>query len=422
MFDIIIIGAGASGLNAARVLTEAGKKVCIVEARDRIGGRIHTLRGEGFSAPTEAGAEFIHGDLPLTKALMKEAAVSYRAGEGRSWNVENGKVSEGDFFDERWEELICKLEQVDSDVTIAGFLKEHFSGEQYATLRENIIGFVEGYDAADVEKVSALALREEWSGENIKGFRPMGGYSQLMEFLLAKIQKHGGELKLLSVVQTVQWKKNEVLVSTLDQKKYTAKQVVITLPVSLLKRQAIQFYPPLTAYEIAFQQLEMGGVVKFLVEFHEPVWEKGDSSFRQLSDMNFLFSDAFVPTWWTQKPASFPLLTGWLAGPVISRFQKDEGELLKEGYKTLAYLLDVSHDKLEKEVRHCKVINWATDAFSLGAYAYKTLRTSAALKTISKPVEDTVFFAGEGLYDGPEMGTVEAALASGMKVARRMIG
>jgi monoamine oxidase len=151
------------------------------------------------------------------------------------------------------------------------------------------------------------------------------------------------------------------------------------------------------------------------------VWEKDDSSFRQMSDMNFLFSDAFVPTWWTQKPSSVPLLTGWLAGPVISRFQKGENDLLKEGYKTLAYLMDVSLDKLHKEVRHARVINWATDSYSLGAYAYKTLNTSSALKKISQPVEDTIFFAGEGLYDGPEMGTVEAALASGMETARRII-
>ena len=98
MFDVIIIGAGAAGLAAARMFAEAGKSICILEARDRIGGRIHTLQGQGFSMPVEAGAEFMHGDLPLTKALMKEANVSFQSGEGKSWNVENGKVAEDAVF------------------------------------------------------------------------------------------------------------------------------------------------------------------------------------------------------------------------------------------------------------------------------------------------------------------------------------
>ncbi|HZG01862.1 MAG TPA: FAD-dependent oxidoreductase, partial [Chitinophagales bacterium] len=73
LYDVIVIGAGASGLVAARELTKHGKKVCILEARDRVGGRIHTARINGFTKPIELGAEFIHGELPLTMSLLKEA-------------------------------------------------------------------------------------------------------------------------------------------------------------------------------------------------------------------------------------------------------------------------------------------------------------------------------------------------------------
>src|SRR5687768_979029 len=108
MTATIIIGAGAAGLAAARKLLLSGNTVCVLEARDRVGGRIHTVNAAGFSVPIEVGAEFIHGELPLTKALMKEANVSYRAGEGKSWNVERGKLSEGEFFDEDWENFMDK--------------------------------------------------------------------------------------------------------------------------------------------------------------------------------------------------------------------------------------------------------------------------------------------------------------------------
>ena len=201
MVDVLVIGAGAAGLSAARNLLNAGKSVLIIEVRDRIGGRIHTIKGEGFSFPVEAGAEFMHGDLPFTKSLMKESNVPYFAGEGRTWNVQSGKLSEGDLFHDDWDLLVDKLQQVDHDMTMGEFLKLHFNEPKYNSLRESVTKFVEGYDAADINKVSALALKEEWSNENIQGYRPQGGYSQLMDFLLSQIEKLNGQIKLSTEVR-----------------------------------------------------------------------------------------------------------------------------------------------------------------------------------------------------------------------------
>src|SRR6478736_4492194 len=103
MNNIIIIGAGAAGLMAARTLSKKGKSVNVIEARDRIGGRIHTINGEGFSQPVETGAEFMHGELPITMKLMKEAGVSYRKGGGKMWSLEKGHLEEVGSFDDNWE-------------------------------------------------------------------------------------------------------------------------------------------------------------------------------------------------------------------------------------------------------------------------------------------------------------------------------
>src|SRR5450759_2991006 len=73
--DVIIIGGGASGLEAGKEIAKAGKKVYVLEARNRLGGRIYTLTVPGFSTPLEAGAEFVHGDMPATQSLLR--AVSY---------------------------------------------------------------------------------------------------------------------------------------------------------------------------------------------------------------------------------------------------------------------------------------------------------------------------------------------------------
>jgi len=137
--------------------------------------------------------------------------------------------------------------------------------------------------------------------------------------------------------------------------------------------------------------------------------------------LNFLFSDAFVPTWWTQKPNDIPLLTGWLAGPIVRTIQQDDSSLFAGAIKSLAYLFGCQPDFLMKEIRSARVVNWSADEYSRGAYAYKTLETAAAVKIFSDPVDNIIFFAGEGLYNGAEMGTVEAALASGKEAAEKIL-
>src|SRR5688500_17749338 len=155
MIDVVIVGAGAAGLSAARILSRSGKSVHILEARNRIGGRIQTVNGAGFSAPVEAGAEFMHGDLPSTLALMQEANVSYRAGHGQTWNVVNNHLSKGNFFDEGWTELMDRLQRLEQDMTIGTFLQKYFSDPRYESLVDSVKGFVQGYDAADINKASA---------------------------------------------------------------------------------------------------------------------------------------------------------------------------------------------------------------------------------------------------------------------------
>jgi monoamine oxidase len=417
---IIIIGAGAAGLSAAEILSKKGYSIIVLEARERVGGRIHTLTDQGFSVPVEAGAEFIHGELPLTMELMKATNASWQEGRGRAWHVKEGKVAEGGMFDDAWDELMQKMEKIPHDMSMAEFLDKNFSEARYQSLKDSVKRFVQGYDAADIHKVSTKALYEEWSGEDIKGYRPVGGYAQLMNFLVNECQQHGTRIKLSSRVKKIQWRDGHVEVQT-DKETFTGKKVIITIPVNVLKANHVQFDPPIVNHMDAISKLETGGVIKFLFEFKDEFWErKNESPFRKMPGLNFLFSDAFIPTWWTQKPSSTPLLTGWLAGPVINTIQQDDATLLTKGFETLAYLFNCKVDDLQKEIRTAKVINWATDPFSLGAYAYKTLNTSDQLKIISTPVDNTIYFAGEALYDGPEMGTVEAALASGKSIAEKI--
>src|SRR6266567_2080143 len=90
---VIVIGAGAAGLAAARELAHAGKSVTILEARDRFGGRILVLPATVFGYPAEGGPEFVHGEAPVTRALMGEAGLSLQPVRGTRWTMENGTFS-----------------------------------------------------------------------------------------------------------------------------------------------------------------------------------------------------------------------------------------------------------------------------------------------------------------------------------------
>src|SRR6476469_6292085 len=91
--DFLVVGAGAAGLMTARQLARAGKRVTILEARDRCGGRIYPLPVEEFGYPAEGGAEFVHGAAPVTRALMREAGVSLVPIEGARWGAHKGTFS-----------------------------------------------------------------------------------------------------------------------------------------------------------------------------------------------------------------------------------------------------------------------------------------------------------------------------------------
>ncbi len=112
---ILIIGAGAAGLMAAYELSAAGLPVMLLEAMKRPGGRIQTLHDEGFTTPVEGGAEFVHGSLPITLRLLKEAGIPYSVVEGNMRRVRKGQWIEEDLFSGDWEELLQRMEEEEDE-------------------------------------------------------------------------------------------------------------------------------------------------------------------------------------------------------------------------------------------------------------------------------------------------------------------
>src|SRR3954466_7208438 len=118
---IVVIGAGAAGLMAARELARAGRRVTLLEARNRCGGRIYPLPDREFGYAAEGGAEFVHGEAPVTHGLLREAGLEISHIQGTSWIMENGKFLRRDVQDSHQAELQRALQDLTDDLTIADF-------------------------------------------------------------------------------------------------------------------------------------------------------------------------------------------------------------------------------------------------------------------------------------------------------------
>ena len=417
---IVIVGAGAAGLMAARELARNGARVTLIEARERIGGRIWPLPEEEFGYRAEGGAEFIHGPAPVTRALAEAAGLALSSARGEAWSMRAGRLARDDDGTAlpHAEELQERLAGLAADLPIARFLERYFSAARHAALRRSILRMTEGYDAADPERASTFALREEWlGGGDRQSARIRAGYGALVDVLAAECRRHGAALHLGTEIAAIATGGGKVVLRTTAGAAVEADAAIVTLPPPVLRDIALAPAQPQVAAALA--EIGFGTVVKFLLRFRTRWWRSANG--QDLGAMSFIFSDELVPTWWTQYPDDPAVLTGWLAGPKAAHLKLDEAALLDCGLAALARIFAVAPEAIAAQLAAARVIDWGADPYARGAYSYATPQTRAAQAVLAKPIDGVLIFSGEALYAGADMGTVEAALASGRDAATALL-
>jgi monoamine oxidase len=425
--DVVVVGAGVAGLAAARLLAQHGASVVVLEARNRIGGRVHTLEDPGLPLPIDLGGEFIHGAAPETFALLRAAGTLAVDTGGAAFAYENGELREGeDPFDivERVMRGACELrEDVSVEAYLATLPPDAERERRYARM------LVEGFDAADPRVASVKVIAEEWGGgeggQTAQQFRPLGGYAPLLRTLHGALDPARAAVHLATVVHALHRGEGGVRAEATDAVgaavSVHARAAIVTLPIGVLHARTVRFEPALPrTKDEALAKIVMGPVVKLILRFRTAFWERvRDERYRD--GAYFHRPGASFPTFWTQLPVRAPLLVGWAGGPKADALAGlDERALVAAAFDDLRALFGEEIDPRE-ELEAAYTHDWQNDRHARGAYSYVATGAGDARAQLAAPVDGVLFFAGEATAPATEAGTVAGALQTGERAAREAL-
>jgi monoamine oxidase len=431
--DVIVIGAGVAGLTAARRLAEAGLRVLILEARDRIGGRLWTTHAAN-GTPVELGAEFIHGRPPAICDLVRSSNLEAREFDGQQWIHAGGKLQRSPDFFARIKSILNQMSEDGPDRSFANFLSDSCAGEEATKLWG--LDYVEGFQGALAERISVRSLiRSRKAQKEIDGgcaYRLAQGYQSLLQVLRDALPSNLVSIRLNTVVHVVHWAKHEVRIqaqTATGPVEFSAPRALVTLPLGVMQAAhnasgAVRFEPALLTKASALLLLYMGQTMRISLTFSQRWWEQlaADGETGALRDMGIVFSyKEWFPTWWTQG-ITVPTLTGWSASRRGERLSgKSDVFIRDKALESLAAIFGFPQPELEAMLQSWHVHDWQSDPYAHGSYSYVGVGGEGAQAELAAPLDGTLFFAGEATNTEGHHGTVHGAITTGERAAREIL-
>ena len=439
--DVAVVGAGAAGLSAARALASASARVVVLEARDRIGGRIATVHDPSLPIPIELGAEFVHGEPESLLEIVRAAGLTLVDVPDEPWRFRDGALAPAPEVNELIRAVLDRLAADGPDRTFAEFLETEVAGDEWSEARALATAYVEGFHAADTTRIGtralALAEGEATRPGGDRQFRILSGYDAVARWLAAGPGLEGA-VRLNHVVTRVRRAPVGVELEVRSRTgaplgTVSARCVVLTLPIGVLAAadgSAPSFEPPLPApHREAIRTLAMGDVYKLVLRFRDRFWEAAGRAGREAaptgadrSTMTFLYDGSPFTVFWTAVPVRAPILVAWAGAPAARRLASGPVErAVDEAVGSLARMLGIERAVVESELEAWYHHDWIHDPFSRGAYAYLPVGGIEAQEVLRRPIDDVLFFAGEVLAGEGAIGTVHGAIESGRQAAAGVI-
>jgi len=416
IYDVIVIGAGIAGIGAADQLNSQGMDVLVLEAKDRIGGRLWTTYWNEAGKSVDLGASWIHGTTnnPIAKIANDNGIELFETdldntvtfGADGEWLTDDQVVDLESLYEDFQQYVSYKEDSPGADVSIKT-VEENFissrnlSDGQKEWLRHMISMDMEHEEAADAHDLSLKAdIGKPHLGAEV--IFP-GGYKQILDTMT-----DGLDIRLEHVVSKVEYDSQGVKITT-DKGDFNAKYAISTVSIGVLKSGDIEFSPELPAdKQQAIEKIGMGLMNKLYLLFDDDFWD-------DVTYLHYVAKDQ-QPQWeiLNLNPIGAPILLAFTIGDHSRELEKVSDEVIIA--EAMGILRTMYGEETLEPIDYLRT-KWASDPFAYGAYSYSHVGvTLGDWNAISSPVNDRVFFAGEGTtMDYPA--TIHGAYLSGLREA-----
>jgi monoamine oxidase len=422
--DVIVVGAGMAGLSVASELRALGLDVLVLEARDKIGGRVDT-NYEFTSHPIERGAEFVHGENVVTWEPIRRWGLHTLSALEEDDNffidvagqflpiTQAANLPGGDslqFMSTRpgvYDLAKAWVKSRKPDTDLSSMLKANgvvLDPKFYPIVSHSF----EGLDAAGLQQLGVYGLVEtSYEGDGDADFRIAEGYSSLSDHLARQLQ-----IRLAEPVDKVTWNLARARVTTASGATLEARKIVITVPLAQLQQNAIRFEPPLNPdKQNAINRLGAGHIVKIVLQFEDPFWP---------ARMECFATDKHTGFWWRprwNRSDEAPVLTAYAGAALADRLVTFGNEVaIQIALEDLSRLFG---NQVKTNYTGGMVLNWQRESFIEMAYSFCPVGAAGLRKILSYPVDGVLFFAGEAT-SVTRSATVHGAIESGRRAAREV--
>lgn len=411
---VLVVGAGIAGLAAAKKLKEEGFSVLLLEAQNRVGGRLKTNRSLGL--PFDEGASWIHGydSNPLGQLASQAGTTSSLTDDE---NVEifdsNGQAYSSAQLDNLEQQYYSALEQVANAAGQGQSFESVFRSLYPNALNDRLwkyllSAYLEFDTGADISQLSAKLFDEDelFSG---KDHIVTNGYDGIAQFLARDL-----DIRLDTKITAIDYSREGVRVQS-NQEEFVADYLILTVPLGVLQSGTISFTPRLPESKTqVLATMGMGNVNKFLLLWDTPFW---DTSLQyigytpeEMGKYNYFLN--FLR--FSQTPALMTFALGSYA-------QETESLSDAQVQADIMQHLRAIYGQSIPEPRSLLRTRWGQDPYSFGAYSYPGLNTKAGdFSVLAQALDEKLFFAGEHTNE-EYRGTVHGAYLSGQRAANELL-